>query len=96
MERHGTQWSVASGGARRLAIACLGLLLVALGALMTLAPPLGARRTDPAAGGDSAAAAPVDDFPRGGSPAVEFEFAQDVIPFPADALTVGRIVGGEV
>ena len=57
---------------------------------------LGTEELEDAAGGDAAAAAPVEDGTGGGFPVAKAELAKDVVPFPADALAVGEIVGREV
>lgn len=57
-----------------------------------------APKRDYAAGGDAAAAAPVEYGARSGSggPPAQAEFAEDMVPFPTDAFAVGEIVAGEV
>ena len=59
---------------------------------------LGTEKGNDAACGDTTAAAPIEDGAGGCSrlPIPEAEFAEDMVPFPADAFAVGEVVAGEV
>lgn len=71
---------------------CLGGVIVE----MEAGKVRGTEGGEHATAGDAAAAAPVHQHGAGGrSPGADGEFAEKIVPFPADALGVGGVVGGE-
>ena len=46
--------------------------------------------------GNAAAAAPIENVARSWPPVTETQLAEDVVPFPADALAIGEVVAREV